>query len=99
MMRIRLLPSARLEMLDASDFYESRSEGLGARFLLEIDRAIARVQEAPKRWSKPFPGFHRVRLHDFPYGIFYKVLKTEVVVVAIAHLRRRPGYWLHRWRH
>jgi toxin ParE1/3/4 len=99
MMRFRILPSARLEMLDASDFYESKSEGLGARFLLDIDRSIALMQEAPKRWPQPIRGFHRVRLHDFPYGIFYKVLKTEIVVVAIADLRRRPGYWLRRWRH
>ena len=99
MIKLRILPPARLEMLDASAFYESRSDGLGDRFLNEIDRALAVILDAPKRWPQPFRGFHRYVLHDFPYGIFYKALKTEVVVVAIAHLHRRPGYWLHRWRH
>jgi hypothetical protein len=99
MMKIRMLPWARREMLDASQFYDSKSEGLGDGFLFDIDRSIALIMEAPKRWPQPIRGFHRVRLHRFPYGIFYKVLKTEIVVVAIADLRRRPGYWLHRWRH
>jgi len=98
MMKLRILPSARLEMLDASDFYDSKSDGLGDRFLRDIDKALAVIFDAPKRWPQPFRGFHRYRLHDFPYGIFYKVVESEIVVVAIADLRRRPGYWLHRWK-
>ena len=97
-MKIRILPSARLEMLDASDFYDSKSEGLGLRFLSEVDQGLAVILQAPKRWPQPFVGFHRYRVDPFPYGIFYKVLKTEIVIVAIADLRRRPGYWLHRWK-
>jgi hypothetical protein len=98
MRKFRILPSARLEMLDASDFYDSKSEGLGERFLSEVDKGIAVIIEAPKRWPQPYRGFHRYRIDPFPHGIFYKVLKTEIVVVAVADLRRRPGYWLHRWK-
>src|SRR5213592_3262841 len=97
-MVLRLLTPARLEMLEASDFYESRSEGLGTRFLGDVDRAFEKILESPRRWPQPFRGFHRCRLDDFPYGVFYRVLRHEVVVVAIAHLARRPGYWLRRRR-
>ena len=78
-MKIRILPSARLEMLDASDFYDSKSEGLGGRFLSEIDEALAVILRAPKRWPQPFRGFHRYRVDPFPYGIFYKVDRKSVV--------------------
>jgi len=98
MIGVTFLPEARVEMLEASEYYDSKLEGLGDRFLNEVDRALAVILQAPNRWPRQYRYFRKYRLDDFPYGVFYGVLPTEVVIVAVAHLHRRPGYWLNRWR-
>jgi hypothetical protein len=98
MMPIRVLPEARIEMLEASDFYDEQREGLGDRFIEDVDQAVAALREAPKRCPQIYRSYRRCQLHIFPYGIFYRITKTEIVIVAISHLHRRPGYWRKRWR-
>src|SRR6476620_4514261 len=83
---LRMLPSARFEMLDASDFYDSKSEGLGDRFLSDVDRSFRLIQEAPRRWPQPIRGFHRARLHDFPYGVLQKLSWSQSLICAVGQV-------------
>lgn len=95
------LPEAAAEMSEAAAFYERRRPGLGERFLDLVEATVRRIEDAPLAGS-PWPAkrtrvvdAHRWMLPGFPFAVVY-VTMPEVVVVAIAHTKRRPGYWLPR---
>ena len=87
-------------MGEAAAWYAERVEGLGERFLLETEVAFARIDEAPltgSPWThRRFPeGVRRMFLRSFPHSVVY-IVEPRLVIVAVAHLRRRPGYWVKR---
>ena len=93
---IIFLPPAEEEMLDAARFYESRVHGLGREFLAEVQHAAQRITEHPEA-APPIRGNIRRRLiKRFPFGILYINDPDEIVIVAVMHLRQRPGYWRGR---
>ena len=87
---------AELEMLQAALRYEAQRPGLGAEFAREVDAGIKVILDAPERWPEVEPGVRKYRMNRFPYGLFYRVDGNEVEIVAVADLRRRPGYWRNR---
>lgn len=89
-------PLARLEFAEATEFYESRRAGLGASFSHEIIATIERIAEAPDRWRVIIPGIRRCFAHAFPYAIIYRERDKRLLVLAVAHTSRRPGYWSER---
>ena len=89
-------PEARQEYREAAVFYESRRSGLGAAFTLEVEAALQRVLEAPERWRVIEQDVRRCLTHTFPYGILYTIEAESILIVAVMHLRRRPGYWRSR---
>jgi plasmid stabilization system protein ParE len=90
--------AAELEMLDAALYYEAQREGLGVEFVDEVEAGISTILEAPHRWPEVEAGLRRYQIHRFPYGLFYRIVIDEVEIVAVADLRRRPGYWRNRLR-
>lgn len=92
------LPAAELEVIEAVDYYEARTPGLGLAFLAEVERAYDTVREHPKRWPRQTPRVRRYRLRRFPYHVVYEETATQVVVIAVAHAHRKPRYWEHRLR-
>jgi toxin ParE1/3/4 len=99
--RFRYLPAAKAELITAATRYEQEREGLGEKFLEAIDRALAIVVAAPERWPvaprvSPRRGIHRHLLKRFPFAVIYRLVGDEVEVVAVAHHKRRPGYWARR---
>ncbi|MGD0769901.1 MAG: type II toxin-antitoxin system RelE/ParE family toxin [Tepidisphaeraceae bacterium] len=93
-MNYRFSPEARIDLLAAADFYETRRAGLGAEFGVDVGLALARVLEAPRRWPEMEPGIRRFRLDRFPYAIIYRISSAQMVdIIAIFDLRRRPGSW------
>lgn len=94
---VEIHPEAQRELEDGTLWYESQRPGLGAEFLEEVSRAAAAVMERPSTWPR-YPGnTHRYLLHRFPYALVYAVRVDFVVVLAVMHLRRKPGYWRHRF--
>jgi plasmid stabilization system protein ParE len=89
-------PEARLEYREAAAFYESRRHGLGAAFSLEVEATIDRILETPTRWRQIEQDIHSCRTHTFPYSILYSLAHDSVLIVAVMHLRRKPGYWRER---
>lgn len=94
--RIEIHPAALAELKSGVEWYLERSEPAAQEFVAEVDRAIARVIESPRRWPA---GEHKTRrfvLQRFPFAIIYRKKDSGVQVLAFAHGHRRPGYWKER---
>ena len=96
MMPVEFLGVALTEQDDAAGFYNAQQPKLGLDFLTEIERAIERIQQFPNAWPKVSQRSRRCRLTRFPYGLVYQIRVDRIVVLAVMHLHRRPGYWLSR---
>ncbi|MEW6173534.1 MAG: type II toxin-antitoxin system RelE/ParE family toxin [Bacillota bacterium] len=96
MKSVVFLPEAEQEILEAAIYYESRASGLGIDYLSEVERAVQAVADSPHTWPIIEGELRRRLVRRFPFVILYRVEPEEVVVVAIAHLRRKPGYWRER---
>ena len=89
-------PEAEAELLSAAQYFESHLENLGLDFLLAVRRAYERILEFPNS-GRPFGRrLRRTLLRGFPYGLLYRVEPSRILIVAVAHLHRRPGYWRSR---
>jgi toxin ParE1/3/4 len=96
-MEVRFHRLAAREYEDARAWYERYGTELGDEFADQTDRAIARIKRDPYRWPVCFGRFRRVRLRRFPYSLYYHVVNpSRALVLAVAHARRRPGYWRRR---
>ena len=88
---------AEAEHLENVAYYETQQPGLGASYLAEFESALERVCEAPNRYSiEREPDIRRIRLRRFPYTVLFRESDGRVQVLAVAHYRRRPMYWLSR---
>jgi toxin ParE1/3/4 len=101
MRRLRILASAAEEAIEAAAFYEAEHQGLGAEFdsalnaafdLLESD--LLPLTTVPGRAGRH--GLKRFVLRRFPYDVVVLEHPDELLVIAIAHQKRRPGYWRRR---
>lgn len=93
MPRLRFHPGAEEEAQQARSWYAERSASAADAFLAELDAAMSAISEAPLRWPRIHGGYRRFPLRNFPFGIVYAVRADCVEVMAVAHDRRRPGYW------
>jgi toxin ParE1/3/4 len=89
-------PEAVFEARAARQWYAERSPLAAAVFMEEIERATKMIVEAPDRWPGFLHGTRRYLLRRFPFSVIYRVSETSVQVVAVAHAKRRPGYWKTR---
>lgn len=80
----------------AARFYNSRSPGLGTVFLDAVEKSVALIREYPELGSPIGHRVRRVLVSGFPYAVIYRVDRQTLFVVAVAHLRRHPGYWINR---
>jgi toxin ParE1/3/4 len=103
MRRIRLLEEAAQEAIEAAAWYEQERTGLGRDFARAIESALDLLQEdiiplAPMPGAAGARGAKRLILKRFPYDVVAQERLGEILVVAVAHHSRRPGYWRHRLR-
>jgi len=83
-------------MIEAALFYEARSEGLGFEFLDGAQRLIDLVREHPRLGQSVGGRFRQAVLRRFPFSLIYSEEPAEIVIIAVAHQKRRPGYWRDR---
>lgn len=95
-MNVRLLPAAQSELDEAIHWYDQQAPGLGDSFLVEFLRTIQLIERHPNGWHPLSNHTRRCRLRRFPYGVIYNVDQGVILVVAVAHLHRRPAYWQGR---
>jgi plasmid stabilization system protein ParE len=96
-LNVRFLIPARRELTDAFRYYESKHPGLGESFRDAAWDAVQRVRRLPNAYPNLGGAIRRCHLRRFPYAIIFAVADTEIVIIAVAHLRRRPGYWRGRF--
>jgi toxin ParE1/3/4 len=97
---VTISEEADAEMAEAARWYEAHRVGLGTEFLQAVDDAVVRIAEAPALGS-PVPGvadetIRRRAVRRFPYHVVYVELPDRLQVLAFAHDRRRPAYWVGR---
>jgi plasmid stabilization system protein ParE len=92
----RLHPLAADEAESSRAWYFQRSPSAAAAFLVELDVAMLQIREAPLRWPEFHRGYRRFVLHKFPFSVVYFARAGLLEVIAIAHHRRKPGYWTSR---
>lgn len=99
MKRLTVRRSAEQELVSAAKWYEGKRSGLGHEYLTAVATAFRAVQETPDAfpaWERT--SFRKCQVTRFPYAVFFVVSDDEIEVVAVAHGRRRPGYWRNRGR-
>ncbi len=96
MMKVIFSKYAKLELEDATYFYDLEFEGLGHRFKEEVKKAIKRITEYPKAWSIERGDSRKCLLHKFPYKLLYSIEEDHIFIIAVAHQHRKPDYWIDR---
>jgi len=89
-------PDAVLEGAAAHAWYAERSPAAAVALVTELDAAVEAIVEQPTRWPRYLYGTRRYLLRRFPYAVVYREQTGSILVVAIAHGSRRPGYWRDR---
>lgn len=97
-MHYKFHPEALAEYREAALWYANREKPLGAKFLTTVEEAIQRVVEAPTRWRVVDEDVRRCLAHVFPYAILYTIEADFILIVAVMHCSREPGYWHRRLR-
>ncbi|MDB4980189.1 MAG: plasmid stabilization protein [Myxococcales bacterium] len=97
-MIVRLGPAAEAELQEAMAWYDARREGLGLLLLLAVSATLERIGRAPRSFTPAGPErrYRRALVGRFPYQLIFELANDEVRVLAVAHLRRQPGYWTGR---
>ena len=95
---VRTSEPASDELIDAVRWYEARRPGLGGEFFDAVAETLTLIEARPEvgSVSRDDPRTRRVLVPRFPYQVVYRLRPTEIVIVAVGHLRRRPGYWENR---
>ena len=104
-MRLELHPEARTELRRAALWYDEQRSGLGDEFVAEVSAALDRIADVPESypvWPRTRPAgvaglmIRKAPIHRFPYVIAFERHEQHVLVLAVAHGKRRPLYWLTR---
>ncbi len=95
-MKVIFSTYARLELEDAVHFYDLEYKGLGQQFKAEVRKAASMISEYPEAWTIDRGDIRKCLLHKFPYKLLYSIEKDHVFIIAVAHLHRRPDYWIDR---
>ena len=95
-MKVLFTAEGRDDLFEAADYYESKEEGLGARFRNEVSQILSTVASARYLWRERPAGYRRVNCPVFPYYIAYVIRENRIVVIAVVHSSRKPGFWHDR---
>ena len=95
-LRIELHEEAVAEARAAREWYGARSEAAAEAFMVELGQAVEQIAKFPEAWPPYVSNTRRYLLQRFPFSIVYRRRRRIVQVIAVAHNRRRPGYWKNR---
>lgn len=98
---VRLSPEAIDELVEVAAWYRGRRPGLEIEFLFEVERVLPLIGHSPASFPRILDlptdvPIRRALLPRFPYAVVFTDLGTEIRILAVAHAKRQPGYWLNR---
>jgi hypothetical protein len=93
---VRFLTLAQQEVDEAVVWLDGRVEGKSIEFLDELDRVVRLVKAYPLAFVEIEPEIRRCLFARFPYSLVYGIDDDTLVVIAVAHARRSPRYWVDR---
>jgi len=98
MTTITFLLEAEEEMNASAQYYNQHSQGLGLDFLNEIERSLQFIEKDPERWLCYEQNIHKYNIRRFPFSLYYVYEKDidKIIIIAVAHQKRNPGYWKER---
>jgi plasmid stabilization system protein ParE len=94
--RLVVRPQAQAELLAARRWYDHQRAGLGGEFAREVDLAVSAVLERPLSFPTVHKAIRRAIVRRFPYGVFFRILSDEIVILGIVHGHREPNHWRRR---
>ena len=89
-------PEARAELEESADWYAERSRVAAQDFLVAVDLVISSIVDDPVRFAKIDEVHRSCSVSRFPFQIVFRHDESRVVIIAVAHAKRRPGYWRQR---
>lgn len=94
---VEFRPAALIEFNDSVDWYETRQNGLGERFVTSIDSAIKSIVSAPVRSACVYREVRLQSVKGFPYQIYYRVVVEDLIeILSVFHVRQNPEIWRSR---
>jgi len=95
--KVSLSAQAELELVEGAAYYaREANQDIAEAFISEFDRSARLLGEYPKLGTTWRGRIRRLPLRRFPYSIVYSLSQAEVRILAVAHQRRRPGFWRGR---
>lgn len=96
MKRVAFTSAAESEFAELVAFYDGLGAVTASDFATEVERVVERIAEFPEAGAPYTSGTRRFLLHRFPVAVVYRVQGSTLEIVALAHQRRRPDYWVLR---
>lgn len=94
---VRLRRIAKRDLREATAWYRDQNEKVAHRFTFEVSQSLKLLEQFPLTGafvpSIADPAIRRLPVHGFPYSVIFVRLPDRISVLAIAHHRRKPGYW------
>ncbi len=95
-MNFRIHQSAQVELDDATGWYERESLAAAQRFISAFRSLVADIAKMPERFPPVRREARQAKLRRFPYYVIFACEQDSITVLAVAHFKRRPGYWHDR---
>jgi plasmid stabilization system protein ParE len=92
----RFLPAAEAELLKEVAYYSNVRDGLGTKFEQAFESTVKNAVSNPSGGAPAPQGTRSRLLKGFPFSVVYRASDTEILIVAVIHHRRKPGYWADR---
>ena len=89
-------PEALTEYAQAVQYYLEQNNKVAQAFIDAIEETIYRIRETPTRYPIVDEEIRRCMTKKFPYGILYSIKQDSILILAIMHCSRKPGYWKNR---
>ncbi len=96
-MRYAFHPEALQEYSEAVKYYAERSVNLAQKFINSVEEVVFKIREYPNRYPIVEGDIHRCLVKKFPYALLYTVSQDSILILAVMHSNRKPGYWKSRY--
>ena len=95
-MKFGFHPEALAEYKEAALYYAASQAGLEQRFIVAVEHAVQQITESPERWRIVDADIRRCLTKVFPYAVLYTIESDYILIIAVMHCHREPGYWCNR---